>query len=129
MARTALTVQTLDPSSATGLTPAPTAGQADGHYFANAASNARYGTHFALVTNNGVASRDITFQTGATVEGIDIEEVTYAIPAGATRIIGPFTPRVFNRPAGGADPDTVYVDYDAGNEADLDIEIFEMPVS
>ncbi len=129
MARIALTVQTLDSSVATGLTPAPVVGIADGHMFENPASNARYGTRFARVENTGVAARDITFQTGAKVEGVDIEDLTISIPAGEVRIFGPFSPRVFNQPTGSTDPGYVYVDYDAGNEADLSIEVYEMPVS
>ncbi len=129
MARTALTVQTLDPSSATGLTPSPTVGIADGHMFENTPSNARYGTRFARVENTGIAARDITFITGAAVEGEAIEDKTISIPAGAVRIFGPFSPRVYNQPTGSTDPGYVYIDYDAGNEADLSIEVYEVPVS
>lgn len=126
MARTELTAQTI---AIAGITPSATVGQVDGHFFDNPASNARYGTRFARVTNTGAVSRNITFQTGASVEGIGIEEITVAVPAGAVRIIGPFSTRTFNRPTGGTDPDTVYVDYDAAAPTELSIEIYEFPVS
>lgn len=121
MARTELTVQTL---STDGVTPAATAGTADGHFFSNPASSARYGNRLVRVTNGGVAGRDITFQTGGQVEGEEIEEKTITIPAGATRLFGPFSPRVYNQADG-----TLNVDYHAGNESDLSIEVYEMPVS
>lgn len=127
MARTALTVTTL---TMAGLAPAPTTGQADGHFFANPPASSPYGSRQAIVTNNGAAARNITFQTGATVEGVPVEEVTISIPAGATRYFGPFTPRLFNRATTDPEnPSTVYVDYDAGNETDLEIEIIEFPVT
>jgi len=126
MARTQITAQTI---ALAGITPAVTVGQVDGHFFANPASNARYGTRFARVTNTGAVSRNITFQTGATVEGIAIEEITVAVPAGSVRLIGPFSPRTFNRPGDVADPATVYVDYDAAAPTELSIEIYEFPVS
>lgn len=126
MARTELTAQTI---TTAGITPSPVVGTADGHWFDNPASSARNGTRFVRVSNTGGVSRNITFQTGATVEGINIEEVIVAIPAGAVRLIGPFSPRVFNRPAGGTDPDTVYVDYDAAAPAELSIELYEFPIT
>lgn len=126
MARTAITAQTV---AIAGVTPAETTGQADGHFFANPASNARYGTRFARVRNSGAVSRDITFQTAAQVEGHEITEMIVSIPAGESRVIGPFSPRVFNRAADEAtDPNTVYVDYDAAAPTELHLELWEFPI-
>lgn len=126
MARTELTSQKI---TTAGIAPSPVVGTADGHWFSNPASSARSGTRFVRVENTGAVSRDITFQTGNVVEGHEIEETTLSIPAGVVRLIGPFNPRVYNRPAGGADPDTVYVDYDAAAPAELSIELYEFPIT
>ncbi len=126
MARTELTVTTL---TIAGITPSLTPGQADGHFFDNPPALTPYGGRFAMVENTGAAPRNITFQTGATVESQAVEEVVIAVAAGVTILVGPFTPKLFNRPAGGADPATVYVDYDGAAPTELSIQIFEFPVT
>lgn len=127
MARTEITAQTV---AIAGVEPTETVGQADGHFFANPASTARYGTRFARVRNSGASARDITFQTAAQVEGHEIAEMVVSIPAGESRVVGPFSIRVFNRAADEAtNPNKVYVDYDAAAPTELHLELWEFPIT
>lgn len=97
MARTALTVQTIDVD---GVAAAYTAAQADGNSFVND------GQTFLHVKNAG-AEITATVQTPAKVQGIDVEEVEVTIPATTGDVmIGPFPRAIFDQGAAG-----VYVDY------------------
>jgi hypothetical protein len=89
-----------------GVTLPQTAGIADGHKFDNT------GEEFVAVKNNGAAPHIVTVPTPRTVEGLAVSELTNTVAAGATELMGPFTPGTFNQPSG-ADRGKVYVDYDA----------------
>lgn len=91
-----MTVQEISKS---GLTPSYTAAIADGHKFPNG------GDVFIHVKNGDAASKDITIQTPAKVEGVDVAEVTVTVAATSEAMIGPFPPHLFNN------SDGVYVDY------------------
>jgi hypothetical protein len=99
MARQTLTVQTIDLD---GLEATYTAANGDGHSFAN---DGRVLLH---VKNGDAADKTITVQTPATVEGVDVAEVTVTVPAGEERFIGLFSRKIFNQSGG-----VVYVDYSA----------------
>ncbi len=99
MARTAITVQEIDID---GLSPVFSASVADGEKFLNS------GDQFLHVKNGGGSPITVTIQTPAQIESIDIAEVEVTIPASEERIIGNFSPSIFNQSDG-----MVYVDYSA----------------
>jgi hypothetical protein len=45
-----------------------------------------------IVKNTGASSRNITFQTARTVDGLTAPTRVEAIPAGETQVFGPFSP-------------------------------------
>lgn len=100
MARTALTVQEI---TRTGLTPALTAANADGHSVANEERT------FLIVTNGGGGSINVTVQTPGTVDTLAVSDLVVAVPNGQTRYIGPFSKSVYDQ--SGADADKIYVDF------------------
>lgn len=104
MARTALTAQQVAP---TGLSPSYSAANADGHQFAND------GNTLLHVKNGGAGACVVTVQTPQQIAGLDVAEQAITIPAGEERLIGRLRPATYNRPTGAADPNTVYVDFDA----------------
>lgn len=99
MARTASAVQQI---VRTGLTPAYSAANADGHSIAND------GRVFQHIKNGSGSSINVTAQTPATVDGLAVAERVVAIPAGEERMIGPFQPGIYNQADG-----SVYIDYSA----------------
>lgn len=97
--------------------PAETAGvAADGHKFAND------GNVFLLVRNaSTTTARVLTVQTPGTVDGLAIADLTVSIPATLSRYIGRFPSGIYNQADG-----MVYVDYPAGNEADLKVQVLRL---
>lgn len=91
---------------ATGLTPSLTAPTVDGDVIPT-------GQYGMWVTNGSGAPINVTAQTPQTVEGLAVSENIVAVPAGQTKVIGPFPAGTYGRPSGGADPGKVYVDYSA----------------
>lgn len=63
-----------------------------------------------LVHNTSAGALDVTVITGATVAGRAIPDDVVSIPAGAWRLIGPFTEQVLAQTSGVTD-DLVHVDY------------------
>lgn len=57
---------------------------------------ANTGREALLVRNGSGGSLNVTIATPGTVDGLALEERVVAVPAGATRLIGPFPPRIFN---------------------------------
>lgn len=101
MARSDLTVQAI---ARTGLEPAYAAANVDGNAFAND------GQTFIHVKNGGGVEIDVTIPTPAQVDGLDVEDVVVAVPAGEERMIGPFQGRLFGQPA---DSNKVWVNYES----------------
>jgi hypothetical protein len=100
MARTALTVQQI---SRSGLGPAYTAANVDGHSVDN-----RNQKLFLHVKNGSASSINVTVVTPATVEGLAVADLVVAVPNGGERMIGPFSNRPFNQTDG-----TIHVDFSA----------------
>lgn len=63
-----------------------------------------------LVHNTSGGALNITVVTGGTVSGRAIPDDTISVPAGAWRLIGPFTEDVLTQ-AAGATKNMVHVDY------------------
>jgi hypothetical protein len=59
-------------------------------YFANS------GKQMLYAKNGDASSKTITIATQQTVDGLAVEDLTVTIPAGETRLIGPFPPSVYN---------------------------------
>ena len=103
MPRTNLALQTISPS---GIVPAYTAANVDGHSVSNR------GSQFVHVKNGGAASINVTFVTPVTVGGRAVADDVVAIAAGAEKLIGPLAEAVFNQQSG-TDVGKVYVDFSA----------------
>ncbi|MBB4689826.1 hypothetical protein [Amycolatopsis jiangsuensis] len=76
------------------------------------------GTVFLLVSNNGASAASVTVQTRATYDGLAVEDLTVALPAGATKAIGPLSTATFGFSAGDTNAKRAFVDY-TGTPADL----------
>lgn len=103
MARTALALQY--PTS-DGLNPTYSAANADGHSLVND------GRTVLIVKNASAGSINVTAQTPGTVDGLAVADKVVAVPAGGERHFK-YDPRHYNRPAGGTDPDMVWIDFSA----------------
>lgn len=104
MARTALASQTADSD---GLTVAFTAANVDGHSIPGG------GQTILLVDNASAGAINVTVQTPATQDGLDVAEQVVAVPAGEMAAIGGLSSRTFDRPTGAADAGQVWVDFSA----------------
>ena len=102
MARTDVSVQSV---SDAGATLTYTAAIADGHMFVNT------GIEFLHIRNNDVASKTITLQTPQQVSGLDVDERTIVVAAGAQAMVGNLPTGLYNQ--SGTDANKVYVDYSA----------------
>jgi len=103
MARANLTPVELDDAGVA--IPAGTTGTADGYSFTN------HGKEIVGIKNGGAAPHTVTVQTPATRDDLDIDEREVTIAAGATKLIGPLTPSIYNQV--GDDSGKVFVDLDA----------------
>lgn len=99
MARTALAVQDV---TRTGLNPAYSAANVDGHSVPNG------GREVLHVKTSGTPC-NVTIQTPGTVDGQAVADRVVALGATAERLIGPFPADYYNQPTG----DGVYVDFSA----------------
>lgn len=88
-----------------GLTPALTAPTVDG-------DTIDAGAVALMVVNGSGASINVTVQTPATQSGLAVAENIVAVPASATKLIGPFPKGTYARPSA-PDEGKVYVDYSA----------------
>ena len=115
MARTDVAVEDLNASALTGLSfkaANTTTGIADGHKFLND------GNVFVLVEKSS-DSGDITFVTpvGAGPGKDPIEDRAYTVETTDVPLVcGPFDPEIFNQSDG-----KVYINYEAGEEAEFEI--------
>lgn len=105
-----------------GVDNAGVAGQADGHMFPSR------GKEFVEVENSGAGAATVTFVSPREIDGLAISDLTVSVPAGGRRLIGPFPPRTFNQPSSSADSGKVYVNYEAGAEANFLVRCFRLPV-
>lgn len=103
MARTSVVTQQI---TRAGLNPTLTQPTVDGDVV-------DIGATFLYVDNASVASVNVTVQTPVTVDGLNVEELIVAVPAGQFRLIGPFPPRTFAQPTTSPDAGRAYVDYSA----------------
>lgn len=101
MARTSVTTQEI---VLTGLEPVLTAPIADGDVI-------DCGPVALWVDNASVVDVDVTVQTTATVDGLNLEDLVVTVTAGEARLIGPFPARSFGQ-LSGDDKDRAYVDYE-----------------
>jgi hypothetical protein len=104
MARTALATQDVTNE---GLEAVYTAANVDGHTCDGGDSVILH------VINGDGADKTVTIQTPGTVGGLAIADRAVVVTAGEERFIRLGPSRVFDRPAGGADPGEVYVDFSA----------------
>lgn len=92
--------------SHSGVAQSLSAASGDGHKFANT------GEELVVVANDYTETVTMTVQTGGTVGGLAIADVTVALTAGQTKLVGPFNRTIFNQP-GGSDYNQVYLDFNA----------------
>jgi|GEM_PF-2346727 len=71
-----------------------------GHYIAD-----NTGRTVLEVVNSDSSSHSVTVETPLVIEEVNVEEIVVSIPPGATRLLGPFTPKVYNQADG-----SVFVD-------------------
>lgn len=102
MARTALASQTAD---AEGHTVAFTAANAEGHSIDGG------GDVILLVDNASGAAVDVTVETPATQDGLDIADQVVSCADGEVTAIAGLAPRTYDRPTGATDAGKVYVDF------------------
>jgi hypothetical protein len=88
MARTLLAIKKLTPA---GVAPGLVAGNADGHSFVND------GRTWVEIDNASAGQVTATFQTPFSRDGLALAERTVDVPAGQSRLIGPFDPSVYNQ--------------------------------
>lgn len=116
MPRTDLAPQTI---AGTGLAPAYTAANVDGHAVLNR------GEMFLHVKNGGAAPVNVTLVTPSTVRGRAVADDVVAVPAAGERMIGPFDPNLFDF-GSGADANKMHVDFSAVTSVTLGA--FVLPV-
>ncbi|WP_329069005.1 hypothetical protein [Amycolatopsis sp. NBC_01480] len=76
------------------------------------------GTVFLLVSNTGAAPATVTVKTQATYDGLAVSDLTVALPAGATKAIGPLSSATFGFGPSDANAKRAFVDY-TGTPADI----------
>lgn len=113
MARTDLTVTPLT-RAGLSLAAAGTAAIADGHMFTN------NGRRMLRVRNTDSSSKTVTAQIPGTVDGQDIADRQYTIPATTGDVVIPPFPNAYNQADG-----KVYLDYSA--ITGLSVQVIELP--
>lgn len=101
MARTALATQEIPD---TGLVPAYTAANVDGHSVETGV--------ILHVKNGGAGSINVTAVTGGTLGGKAVADTVVAVPAGGDVMVGDLRPDLYAQPSG-ADAGKVLVDFSA----------------
>jgi len=106
-------------SARAGVTITPTAGHADG-------MKVLLATYTLLrITNAAIASRNVTFVTTETVDGLAAADRTEAIAASTSQVFGVFPLETYALPAADLiDPGYMYITPHAGNETDLAFEAY-----
>lgn len=109
-----------------GTTMTLAAASGDGHKFPNT------GREFVVVTNDYTATVTLTIITGGQAGGIAIDDVDVSLSAGASKIVGPFNPAIFNQNSG-SDAGRIYLDWSAAvtgtvaNSVTLNVYRFAIP--
>ncbi|MEU7891696.1 hypothetical protein AB0B45_02400 [Nonomuraea sp. NPDC049152] len=114
MARTDLTAVVV-PRAGMDLTVALAPAVVDGHMFVHSERR------MVRVKNTNAASRTVTLQIPVTVDGQDVVDRQYVIPALTGDVLIPPPPAVYRQANG-----KVYIDYD--NPAGLTVAVLELPV-
>jgi len=78
------------------------------------------GRQLLIVANGSDSSMDLTIATSATIDGQAVADRTISIPAGESRIIGPFQPGIYND-TGGA------VELTYSDETDVTVYVVAVP--
>lgn len=73
-----------------GLSPAYASAAGGGDSFANT------GKEFLHVKNDDASSKTVTIVTQSTVDGLSVSDRTVTVPAGESRMIGPFQTAIYN---------------------------------
>jgi hypothetical protein len=102
MARNSIVAQ---PIVHAGTTPLATSPNVDGDIIDTG------GSVFLLVANTGAGSVTVTVQSQATFDGLAVSDLTVAVPAGATKAIGPLATVTFGFPKGDTNADRAFADY------------------
>ena len=71
------------------------------------------GATFLYVDNGSGASVNVSVVSVPTLDGLDVEDLVVAVPAGEFRLIGPFPKRTFGQPSSSADAGRAYANYSA----------------
>jgi hypothetical protein len=98
----------------------PAVGIADGHKFIN------NGRCFAVVKNiDAVGLHAVTFISQKTVLGLTLEDEVVELAALEIALLGVWPSDVYNV-SGGADDGMCYIDYEAGDEDQFEVTIYEL---
>lgn len=89
-----MAVLTAETVSRSGVDVAGVAASSGGDEFDNS------GSDFVEIKNGGAGSINVTFVTQATVDGEAVADKVVAVPAGTTKIIGPFPKGIYNNANG-----------------------------
>jgi hypothetical protein len=114
MARVSQTTQQI---IRTGLEPELTTPTADGDVV-------DCGNVALYVVNGSVSSINVTVAATASQDGLDVEDLIVAVPAGDTRLIGPLPARTFGQAVGSADAGRAWVNYSAQTDVDRAVVSF-----
>jgi hypothetical protein len=66
---------------------------------------------FLLLSNTGAAVASATVQAQATFDGLAVSNLTVALPANTTKVVGPISLGTFGFPAGNPNAGRAFVDY------------------
>ncbi|MEQ4301591.1 hypothetical protein ABNF97_09390 [Plantactinospora sp. B6F1] len=108
MARASQTTQQI---TRTGLEPVLTEPTVDGDIV-------DCGNVALMVVNGSAGSINVTVTATASQDGLDLEDLVVAVPAGDTMLIGPLPKRTFGQASDSADAGRAYVDYSAQTDVD-----------
>ncbi|MDG4790373.1 hypothetical protein O7626_31390 [Micromonospora sp. WMMD1102] len=76
------------------------------------------------VVNGSGGSINVTVLATAGQDGLDLEDLIVAVPAGDTRLIGPLPRRTFGQASDSADAGRAYVNYSAQTDVDRAVVSF-----
>lgn len=118
MARTEISTTSL---ALTGVKMTSATGIADGFKVQNPKGQIM----LRVENTHATLARSVTVKSQFSKDGLDLPDLIVSVPALDYRMIGPISKETFNIPAGQADAGMFYIDLDAGNEGDLEVEAYE----